>query len=270
MTHGPWLALFTAAFLRLLRIDRPLLAFTFNHGNGRFFSGPFLTLARRVLPSVAAFVTHSEYERQIFVRLYRIPEERIHFTHWAVAPPEINPDASQSLGQDSGFVCCIGRNNRDLPTFIEAVRRSAIPGIIVCGAGQIADGDLPSNLTVLTDIPKAKCDAIMAMAFATVVPLRDDSTGAGHMTIVTSLLLGTPVIATDSPVVTDYIREGETGLLVKRGSAQALTDAFIRLRDEPGLHSALAEGGRRFAQDNLTEAVAVRFLRGLLEAQAVE
>jgi hypothetical protein len=49
----------------MLGVRTPHLAFTFNHGNGRFFEGPFLRLARYALPTVSCFVTHSTVETRL-------------------------------------------------------------------------------------------------------------------------------------------------------------------------------------------------------------
>ncbi|MGY6634923.1 MAG: glycosyltransferase family 4 protein [Alkalilacustris sp.] len=266
VTHGPWLCLFTVLFMRVLGRRQPLLAFTFNHGNGKFFAGPFLWLARRVLPNVALFVTHSEMEREIFAGLYGIPRDRIRFTHWAVAAPPAM-DRAEEVSR-LPYVCCIGRNNRDFDTFIAAVSRSGIRGILICGAGQLKGREIPDAVSVRFDVPKAECDAVMAQALATVVPLRDDSTGAGHMTIVTSLLLGTPVIATDSPAVRDYVHEGETGLLVPRGSAEAMAAAIRKLADDAAGREVLSQSALAFARQHLTEERAAAFLRGVLQEQA--
>ncbi|WP_040611059.1 glycosyltransferase family 4 protein [Oceaniovalibus guishaninsula] len=261
-THGPWTALFVAAALRALRVRRPHLAFTFNHGNGIFFRGPFLALARRVLPATDLFVTHSRHERGLLSRKYGIPVERIAFTHWAVAPPPQRP-APDYLPQGP-FVCCIGRNNRDLPTFIEAVRLARIPAVLICGAGQ-ADGlDLPPGLVLRSDVPFDECDAVLDRALASVVPLIDDSTGAGHMTVVTSLHYGTPVIGTQGPILSDYVIDGETGLTVPRGSPQALADAIAALRDDPARRAALSGSCRAFAAAHLSQDCAIAFLDKVL------
>ena len=264
VTFGPWLTLFTATFMLALRVRRPHLAFTFNHGNGRFFSGPFLALARMVLPTVSAFVTHSRYERSLLGKKYGIPERKMLFTHWAVAVPETGR-RSVDYVPDGQYVCCIGRNNRDLLTFVEAVRKTDIEAILICNPGQAEGLDLPNTVTLRTDVPVAECQEVMDRAMATVVPLVDDTTGAGHMTIVASLLCGTPVIATDSPVLSDYVIEDRTGALVERGSSDALAAAIKRLQRDPELRDRLRASSRAFAMEHLTEASAAEFCRRTLE-----
>jgi glycosyltransferase involved in cell wall biosynthesis len=186
------------------------------------------------------------------------------FTHWAVAPPEAGRRAVDYIPEGQ-YVCCIGRNNRDLFTFVEAVRKTGIDAILICRPGQ-ADGlDLPDNLSLRTDVPLAECQEVMERAMATVVPLIDDTTGAGHMTVVTSLLYGTPVIATDSPVLVDYVLEDKTGFLVEHGSSEALAAAINRLKGDPKLRERLRASSRAFAREHLTEDSAAEFLRRTLD-----
>ncbi|MFV0359683.1 glycosyltransferase family 4 protein [Tropicimonas sp.] len=270
ITHGPWLTLFTAAFLRLLRIRRPHLAFTFNHGNGLFFSGPYLGLARRVLPSVDAFVTHSSYERDLLSLKYDIPIGKLHFTHWAIAAPERGRNRVDYVAREDDYACCIGRNNRDIPTFLEAVRRSGVRAVLICGERDAEGLDIPEGVTLRSGVPLAECEEVMEKAMVSVVPLLDDSTGAGHMTIVISLHYGTPVIATESPVLSDYVIDGRTGLHVPRGDAEALAAAISRLRDTPALRERLGTQGEAFAQASLSEQSAAAFLRRLLLMHAPE
>ena len=263
-THGPWVTLFTAFFMKALRTKKPLLAFTFNHGNGIFFTGVFLWLARLVLPSVDLFVTHSNYERQLLSEKYGIPIEKILFTHWAVAPPELGRNKVDYVSDEENFVCCIGRNNRDLKTFLEAVRKTGIRAVLICRANQVDELDIPESVVLRTDVSLAECEGVMEKAMASIIPLIDNSTGAGHMTIVTSLHYGTPVIATNSPVLTDYIIEGKTGSLVEPRSSDDLVCKIQSLRDDPSLRADLRKSSLKFAKENLSEAHAADFLAQVL------
>jgi glycosyltransferase involved in cell wall biosynthesis len=73
--------------------------------------------------------------------------------------------------------------------------------------------DIPESVVLRTDVSLAECEGVMEKAMASIIPLIDNSTGAGHMMVVTSLHYGTPVIATNIPVLTDYIIEGKKAAL---------------------------------------------------------
>jgi glycosyltransferase involved in cell wall biosynthesis len=63
---------------------------------------------------------------------------------------------------------------------------------------------------------------------------------------------GTPVIASDLPVVREFGIDGEHFLLVKPGSAKAIKDAIIRLKNEPELGTKLAAAARDKIENNYT------------------
>lgn len=263
-THGPWIVLFTAVFMRLLGCRRPILAFTFNHGNGIFFSGPFRRLARFALPHVSMFVTHSTYEREIYSKAYNIPPEKIAFTHWAVAAPLRKNDVVPYLPPDEPFVCCIGRNNRNLPLFLEAVEQAGVHAVLICRKGQAEGLPIPEKVILREDVSQAECDEVLARASACVVPLRDDSTGAGHMTLVTALHFGTPIVAPRRRVLEDYVIDGVTGLVPEDDSAQALAATLLRVLADETEGGKLRTSSATFAAEHLSEESAARFLSSVL------
>jgi glycosyltransferase involved in cell wall biosynthesis len=249
--------------MKLLRRKAILMAFTFNHGNKNFFSGIFLIMAQWALAKVAVFVTHSSMERKLYSKKYYIDERRIIFTHWAVGAPDVSGQ-NFAVGLEE-YVCCIGRNNRDFETFIKAAKESEISAVLICGQGQINKDILPNNVLVGFDIEKQECDNLIAGSLATVIPLIDDSTGAGHMTIVTSMLLGVPVIATKVQSVEDYVFDELNGILVTKSSVSEMAAAFRRLKDDADFRARLSAGTISFAEKYLTEARAAEFLGEVLK-----
>jgi len=59
---------------------------------------------------------------------------------------------------------------------------------------------------------------------------------------------GLPVIVSDLPGISETIAEGESGLAVPAGDAQALCEAMIRLLVEPALRERLSQGARDRAE----------------------
>ena len=62
---------------------------------------------------------------------------------------------------------------------------------------------------------------------------------------VEALAVGVPVVATAVGGVPEIVHDGENGLLVPAGSADALAVALRRVVDEPGLRGRLAGAARR-------------------------
>ena len=100
-----------------------------------------------------------------------------------------------------------------MKTFLEAVRKTGIRAVLICRANLVDELDVPESVVLRTDVSLAECEEVMEKAMASIIPLIDNSTGAGHMMFVTSLHYGTPVIANNIPVLTDYIIEGKKAAL---------------------------------------------------------
>jgi glycosyltransferase involved in cell wall biosynthesis len=60
-----------------------------------------------------------------------------------------------------------------------------------------------------------------------------------------ALACGVPVIAGDASSLPEIVSDGETGLLVPPGDAEALCAALQRLLDDPSLARRLGQAGRR-------------------------
>jgi glycosyltransferase involved in cell wall biosynthesis len=67
------------------------------------------------------------------------------------------------------------------------------------------------------------------------------------LTVIEANACGTPVIAADAPGLRDSVRDGETGVLVPPGDADALAAAMVRLFGDPELQGRLAAGARNWA-----------------------
>lgn len=265
IVHGPWLTLFVSLVMRLLLIKKPILSFTFNHGNGIFFSGLPLMLAKKSLSNVDFFVTHSSFERKLLSEKYNIPFENIGFTHWAIRPPKSGRSLVEYLPPGKPFVCCIGRNNRDISTFLKAIEKTGVHAVLICGAGQVSQFDVPSHVQVRCDVTSAECEEVMEKALATIVPLIDESTGAGHMTVVSSLHYGTPVIGTEGPILSDYLIENVTGLSVPFGSSDAIAKAILKLLADTDFRDRLTSSSVAFAVKHLSEKSAADYLGFVLD-----
>ena len=56
--------------------------------------------------------------------------------------------------------------------------------------------------------------------------------------------MGLPLIAADAPGSTEVVEDGRNGFLVPPRDVEAITDAVLRLADDPELRSRLGEQSR--------------------------
>ena len=73
---------------------------------------------------------------------------------------------------------------------------------------------------------------------------------------------GKAIVVTDTPGVRDYIRDGETGLIVAPGDATAMGHAVTRLLEDPAERARIGSQARERA---LSELTLTRYATRLLE-----
>jgi glycosyltransferase involved in cell wall biosynthesis len=94
-----------------------------------------------------------------------------------------------------------------------------------------------------------------------------ETTEAFGVVQIEAQLMSVPVIASRLPTgVTDITIDGDTGLLVPPGDAEALTRSISRLINDPALAARLGTAGRAHALENFTFEVFQRRIEELFEA----
>jgi len=90
----------------------------------------------------------------------------------------------------------------------------------------------------------AECDALVLPAIVTET---GDTEGLG-VVLIEAMGYGKPVIASSAGGIVDIVADGETGLLVPPGDAEALAQAIRRAMDNPEDLAAIAKRGSEFAE----------------------
>lgn len=94
----------------------------------------------------------------------------------------------------------------------------------------------------------ARCDVPSLMAGVDVAVHASIAPEPFGRVIVEAMLAGTPVIATRAGGAVELVADGETGLLVPPGDAEALAGAIRALLEEPAQFGRMAERARAMAQ----------------------
>ncbi|HET7584639.1 MAG TPA: glycosyltransferase [Gemmatimonadaceae bacterium] len=102
-------------------------------------------------------------------------------------------------------------------------------------------------------MPQPELAAWYRGAAAVVIPSVDEGLG---LVAAEALLCGAPVVASRSGGLPDVVRDGETGLLVPPGDAQALAAAITALLARPDRGAALACAGREHVLRTFSPAAA--------------
>lgn len=269
ISHHPYMTFFIALALTLTLKNKKTkhYAFSFNHGNGRFFKGLMLKIAKIIFKSTSGFVVYSETERDIFNKRYDIPFDKLSFCHWAVNQPEVEEYPQDYITDAKPYICCMGRNNRDFETFLEVMEKNQnIKAIIVCPKERISRNNIPENVIIKNNISLKESMTILANSYASVVPLQDASTGAGHITIVSAMQLGIPQLITKVDTVNDYFIDQKHGFYITPNDAQSLSDCLNKLTENKTLQKTISQESIAFANKWLIEESSVSFLKNYLSA----
>ncbi len=64
--------------------------------------------------------------------------------------------------------------------------------------------------------------------------------------------MGKPIIASDVPMIREFIFNDDTGILVPAGDARALREAIVFLHERPDVQCRLGQNARRYFEANLS------------------
>lgn len=107
----------------------------------------------------------------------------------------------------------------------------------------IRKAGLLERVTIEIGLPKEQLHAYYRQAVCTIVPLtrcdRNELQGCCPLKILESMVVGTPVIASDIAVCRELIEHGRDSWLVKPDSPRALAHGILTLLDDPELATGL-------------------------------
>ncbi len=227
----------------------PLVSYYFNFD--RLPSGLKHKRQSFLFRQVDRFVVSSTMERALYAEHFRIDPAKFDFLHWGVNAPV--PSDFRVGGTD--YICAVGGNSRDYAMLMKvAAERPDMPFVVVARPTNLEGLTVPANVTTLTNIPYGDAMAVVAGARAMALPLVTTDTPCGHVTIVSAFYVGCPLVTTKSTGVDDYVKDGETGLVVTQGSAAEMGAALDRLWADHTLADHLAATAKTFADTHCTEA----------------
>lgn len=257
VTHGPQVAVRCGALMRTMGVGVPLMAWAFHYAvppTGKKASLVGLGIRRADL-----VVSFSTAEMELYRRLYRIQRHRLAMVYWGTAspPPSSADEARVELGD---YAAAIGGSSRDYATLFAAAEQLPQVRIVVVARPENLSGlAVPANVAVHTNIPYDRMQNILRHARLSVVPLFEGAK-SGHGLMLQSWQLRRPLVVTDVPGVSDYLRTGENALSALPGDAPGLAAAIKKLWADEALGAHLANTGFEFAARHCTEETTTVFL----------
>lgn len=226
-------------------------------------------LERRTLLAANHVITVTHIQKRMLAE-QGIPSERIAVCHNAIAPEEFDPerfDGAQTrkeLGLRNVVVGFVGTMNRwqgidRFPEVIETVlaARDDVSFLFV-GDGEFRpqleefcrSRGFSDRVVFAGRRPHREVSGLVA-AMDIAVLLNSNAYGS-PMKIFEYLAMGKAVIAPTVEPVREVLRDGETGLLIEPGDAEAMARQIIRLASDSALRERLGRQGRDYVVANHT------------------
>ncbi len=221
-------------------------------------------LFRRVmLRRATRVILHNEFQRAEFCRRYRLPSARVHTVHLGVLEVLREWLREPIAAEDGQTVLMFGRlsSYKGLDVLYEAAPRVAqqVPGVRFIVAGRPVRGYNPPPPPRLPNGGRvdvyaeyiSNTDLVDLFQRASVIacPYRDATQSAVALT---GYAFEKPIVATQAGGLPEYIRNGETGLLIPPANAAALADALVQVLLDSPLKARLQRGIASLRRDWLT------------------
>ena len=144
-----------------------------------------------------------------------------------------------------------------LPAFLEVRRRVPDARLFLVGEGELtsevrnfaATHSLSAVVHLLGSVPNRDLPPYFRAALLTVSPsiTMPRWTEQVGMVNIQSMACGTPVVSTRSGSISEFVRDGQTGVLVPERDSAALAETMLRLITDKELHHRLSENARAYA-----------------------
>lgn len=203
----------------------------------------------RALRRAAAIVCYSSLEAERLRSAFPSASSKVHFERLGFDIPERSYRASS----EQLVIVSAGVSNRDYATLCAAA--SSVPATIRVFARPDVFNvttPVPSNLELEREFTWSRFFRELGRARAVVIPIDEPRKTAGQLVAIQAMHLGRAIVATQCDGLRDYLRHGETAILVPAHDASGLADALSAVAADPELAERLGGAARREASTQLT------------------
>ncbi len=169
------------------------------------------------------------------------------------------------------YIFAGGNSHRNYAPLIEAARQMPERQFVIATDRLKALDDLPPNVTA-RPVPREEYMRLMSSSAVVVVALQQGlSRSVGQQTYLNAMWLGKPALVTDTTGVRDYIRDGETALIVD-GSAEDYVRKLRWVFDPANRAEVarIAQKGQQTAREQFTYENHVACLLDILDEALYE
>lgn len=247
LTCFPQLPLTIGLQKRLARSDIPIVAWTFNVGT--LYGGARLRLAKTGLAAVNRFIVHSRAEIKTCSEWLNLPAERFQFVPLQRAVPELQ----SAEDRQHPFILSMGSAHRDYRLLFAVLAELGLPAVVVAGAHAVQGLTVPVNVELRSGLSEDQCRALLQQARLNVVPVDNQTTASGQVTLLDAMMAARPAIVTACPASVDYVVDGIDAMLVRHADHDHLKASIQRLWDDEALRTSMGAAARKAAIDKYSD-----------------
>jgi glycosyltransferase involved in cell wall biosynthesis len=197
------------------------------------------------------------------------PADKVHTIHYSIDQCFFTP---QPIKQENGLIMSIGEaRTRDYPALFQAVKDLPVSlHVPAFGHWYAREKDnsinvaIPENVSLIQHLPHLSLRELYARSQFVVLPLHTLVYSAGATVSLEAGCMARAVIAFRSEGITDYIIDGETGILVEPGNIQALKESIEYLLANPQEAKRLGQNARQRIVEELNFETYVKSIASLL------
>jgi glycosyltransferase involved in cell wall biosynthesis len=234
-----------------------------------YFMHRLAKLEEQTARSASLIVTISNYSLEKIQEHYGIDKGKVRIVPNGVDVKKFTPMENPTLVKrqfglgNEPCVLFVGSliPRKGLSFLIEAAKRvvkeNAQTKFLIVGEGpqknrlivSLESANLLGNFKFLGNLKEHDLSAVYNCADVFVLPSIQEGQG---IVLLEAQACGKPVVAFNLGGINEAVRNGETGLLVKRGSVEELADALLRLLADKPLREKMGANGRGFVTENFT------------------
>lgn len=171
-------------------------------------------------------------------------ENRDRFVYLPFGVEDFTKKLSQEeLDISEDFILSIGRSNRDWDWLIDCLTGTTYNLKIICD--QLHRTDLPANIEVLNNVWFEDSYRYFAKCRIAIIPIKEGKIGSGETVLLQTMSFGKPLIITSpSCLADDYVKNGETGIVIEKNKAELLA-AIDRLYNDDDLYKNISKNERK-------------------------
>lgn len=220
-------------------------------------------------------ICQTEEERQGLINKYNLPEEKVASCMLPYNVADFTPQSEQVKLEDP-YILSIGVSKRDYPTLIQAMRHlgKRVPNLLIdpnSPSDPLKDADwkkdLPENIKLTRyENPSIHNNAVeRALYVVLAIEPETPQKTAGCTLVQAGASAGIPTVAATNGL-TEYILNGQTGIIVEPGSPKVLAEAIDEMANNHELRRKMGKESREFAETTFTPEATTKRLRNILRS----